>query len=147
MNELIKKEPFAMFDINIVGQIAQKRRIRTYIKSVLSYLSPRLRRPVSITVEVSTNLENNHYALCWGDKNEIIIELARQSGDTKFTLDDMMLNLAHELVHAKQFLTGQLSPVRQNWKSKNYSTTPYSRQPWEREAYAKEDKLYSIFWE
>ena len=136
-----------MFDINIVGQISQKRRIRTYIKSVLSYLSPRLRRPVSITVEVSTKLEDNHYALCWGDKNDIVIELARQSGDTKFTLDDMMLNLAHELVHAKQFLTGQLSPVKQNWKRKNYSKTPYSRQPWEREAYAKEEKLYTIFWE
>ena len=147
MARLQRKEIYPLIDIQINGQIAQKRRIKTYIKSCIAYLSPRLRRDVRIEVNVVTTLENHHYAHCFGDRDSAIIDIARCSGHLKFSLDEQMLNLAHELVHAKQFLTGQLSPVKQNWKTKDYSKTPYSRQPWEREAYAKEEKLYKIFWE
>ena len=65
------------------------------------------------------------------DKNEVEIELARQSGRKKFTLDEMMLNLAHELVHAKQFLKGELHPTLSKWKKfkKDYANTPYLKQP------------------
>jgi hypothetical protein len=113
----------------------------------MAYLSPRLRRDISIELNVINRCDGDAYALCWGDKNEVFIELARCSRGHRFTLDEMMLNLAHELVHAKQFITGQLSPVRMNWKTKDYTKTPYSRQPWELEAYRKEEKLFKIFWE
>jgi hypothetical protein len=147
MTRLKRKEQYPLIDIQINGQIAQKRRIRTFVKSCLTYLSPKLRRDISIEVNVITRCDNNHHALCWGDRDEVIIEIARGSNELEFTLEDQMLNLAHELVHAKQFITGQLSPVLQKWKKKDYSKAPYSRQPWEREAYAKEEKLYKIFWE
>jgi hypothetical protein len=58
----------------------------------------------------------------------------------------MMLNLAHELVHAKQFIKGELHPNLNRWKSLDYSNTAYSRQPWEKEAYLLEDKLLETYW-
>ena len=147
MARLQRKEIYPLIDIQINGQIAQKRRIKTYIKSCIAYLSPRLRKDVRIELNVLTTLEESAYAHWYGDRNGVQIDLARRSGYRKFSIEDQMLNLAHELVHAKQFITGQLSPIKQNWKKKDYSTTPYSRQPWEREAYYKEEKLYKIFWE
>ena len=32
-----------------------------------------------------------------------------------------MLTLAHELIHAKQFIKGELSPTCRNWKTHNYT--------------------------
>jgi len=84
--------------------------------------------------------------LCLGDKNSVEIELARGSGNTTFTLKEMMVNLAHELVHAKQFIKGELHPSLNRWKKLDYSNTAYSRQPWEKEAYLLEDKLVEKFW-
>ena len=49
-------------------------------------------------MNVVTKCDEDNYALCWGDKNEVEIELARTSGKKKFTHDEMMLNLAHEIV-------------------------------------------------
>ena len=60
----------------------------------------------------------------------------------------MMLNLAHELVHAKQFIKGELHPTLYKWKKfkKDYAKTPYFKQPWEKEAYLMEDKIFNQFW-
>ena len=63
-----------------------------------------------------------------------------------FTLEEMMLNLAHELVHAKQFITGDLHSSLKVWKRKDYTKTPYRKTPWEKEAYLLEDKLLNKFW-
>ena len=47
----------------------------------------------------------------------------------------MLINLTHEVIHAKQFISGELSPTTARWKNSDYTKTPYSKQPWEREAY------------
>ena len=80
-------------------------------------MMPRLPRSVDIEINVLTECDNKNYALCWGDREEVEIELARKSGDKKFTLDEMMLNLAHELVHAKQFIRGELHQLYISGKS------------------------------
>jgi hypothetical protein len=132
--------------VDFKGRIAQKKRIEQYTKDTLRYFIPRLRRVVSVNIIVSNTLEDDCYGWCLGDRKEIEIELARSSGKNSFDLDYMMLNLAHELIHAKQFLTGQLSPCHFRWKTKDYKNTAYSRTPWEREAYKKEDYIYETFW-
>lgn len=128
------------------GRIAQKKRIEEYVKNVIRYFCPRMRRIVQININISNRLDGDVYGYCWGGKNDIEIELARGIIGKDFDLDYMMLNLAHELVHAKQFLTGQLSPYHFKWKTKDYKHTPYSKVPWEREAYKKEDFIYENFW-
>lgn len=135
-----------MITITINGRIAQKQKVIEYSLSVLHALLPRLRRNVEVDINVVTRCEHNHYALCWGDKDGAEIELARGSLDTTFTIKEMMLNLAHELVHAKQFIKGELHPSLNKWKRLDYSNVAYSRQPWEKEAYLLEDNLVEKHW-
>ena len=135
-----------MMSVSITGRIAKKKQVETFIFDALIHLMPRLKRSIDIDVYVVTRCENDHYALCLGDKNSAEIELARGSGDTTFTLNEMMLNLAHELVHVKQFIKGELHPSLNTWKRLDYTNVPYSRTPWEKEAYLLEDKLIEKFW-
>ena len=137
-----------MVRVTVNGRIAKKDKVKEYSEQALSDLMPRLRRNVDIDIYIVTECDEKNYALCWGDKNEVEIELARKSGSKKFTHDEMMLNLAHELVHAKQFIKGELHPTLHKWKKfkKDYAKTPYFKQPWEKEAYLMEDKIFNKHW-
>ena len=137
-----------MVRVTVNGRIAKKDKVKEYSEQALSDLMPRLRRNVDIDIYIVTECDEKNYALCWGDKNEVEIELARKSGSKKFTHDEMMLNLAHELVHAKQFIKGELHPTLHKWKKfkKDYAKTPYFKQPWEKEAYLIEDKIFNKHW-
>ena len=57
--------------------------------------------------------------------------------------------LAHELIHARQFFSGQLSSDLTAWKDVDYSKADYEDQPWEIEAHKYEDQLFmaSFPWE
>ena len=135
-----------MIYTNITGRIRRKKDVQEFVFDVCSHLMPRLKRDVDIDVTVVTKCEYNYSALCWGDRDGVEIEIARKSNDVKFTLEEMMLNLAHELVHAKQFITGDLHSSLKVWKRKDYAKTPYRKTPWEKEAYLLEDKLLNKFW-
>ena len=89
--------------IDFHGRIAQKSRIEKYVKDVIHHFCPRMRRVIQIDIYIHNRLDNHCYGFCSGNKNHIDIELARGSGDETFDLDYIMLNLAHELIHAKQF--------------------------------------------
>ena len=132
--------------VNITGRLAKKKQIELFVYNVMQYLIPRLKRQVGIDITIVSKCDGNNSALCWGDKDGVEIEIARQSFDYKFTLDEMMLNLSHELVHAKQFIKGDLHPNLNRWKRIDFSNVPYSRTPWEKEAYLLEDKLVNKFW-
>lgn len=135
-----------MLGISVRGRIANKKAVYAYIDAVCSELLQNIKRNISIDIQVVTRCEGENSALCWGDKDGAEIEIARQSFDVKFTLDEMMLNLAHELVHAKQFIKGELHPNLNKWKRLDYTNVPYSRTPWEKEAYLLEDKLFETHW-
>jgi len=139
-----------MINIDISGQIARKKDIYNYIEDVIYHLQPRLRRNIDLSlhiVSIKPESEEYHYATCAGSKKDVDIELNRfDENGKKFTHDQMMLNLAHELIHAKQFIKGELSPKLQRFKRKYYIKTPYSLQPWEKEAYKMESKIYNMFW-
>jgi len=84
---------------------------------------------------------NNGIASKTGDK-EISIAL-----DSTLTLPQMLLTLAHEMVHAKQYIRGQYraEPSRNGkhkrfWLGKQYAVE-YTRRPWEREAFRREGEL------
>ena len=51
-----------------------------------------------------------------------------------------MQTLAHEMVHAKQFLRKELDGNL--WKKRNYDNVKYDDQPWEKEANRLEERLY-----
>ncbi len=139
-----------MVNVGITGQIARKNDIHGYIQDTIYHLHPKLRRNVDLELSITSyRMEDGdyNYATCSGNRSGIEIVLNRLNEDgRKFTHDQMMLNLAHELVHAKQFIKGELSPKLQRFKRKYHGKTPYSRQPWEKEAYKLENKIYNMFW-
>lgn len=67
--------------------------------------------------------------------------------DSKLELPRMLLTLAHEMVHVKQYIRGhyRAEPSRNGkmkrfWLGKQYSVE-YCKRPWEREAFRREDEL------
>ena len=76
---------------------------------------------------------------------EFMIEL---DTSMKFGFDQILTWLAHEMVHLKQFVRGELydyATGNVQWKSRTYGRVHYSDQPWEKEAYRLETKLYEMF--
>jgi len=76
---------------------------------------------------------------------EFMIEL---DASMKYDFGDILTWLAHEMVHLKQFVRGELwdyETGRVQWKSREYGKVDYDDQPWEKEAYRLEEKLYEEF--
>ena len=74
-----------------------------------------------------------------------------------FLIKTQLINLAHEMTHAKQLITGQLQDhgiqlatagdcqalVKvQSWEGETVTNVAYEDQPWEIEAYAMEREVY-----
>jgi hypothetical protein len=84
---------------------------------------------------------NNGVCAKTGDK-EISIAV-----DSALALPQMLLTLAHEMVHAKQYVRGQYrgemsrnGKAKRIWLGKQY-TVAYLKRPWEREAFRRESEL------
>ena len=67
--------------------------------------------------------------------------------DSALALPQMLMTLAHEMVHAKQYVRGQYrgewsrnGRMRKIWLGKQYSVA-YIKRPWEREAFRREGEL------
>ena len=76
---------------------------------------------------------------------EFMIEL---DTSMKNPFDQVLIWLAHEMVHLKQFVRGELydyATGNVQWKSRTYGRVHYNDQPWEKEAYRLEGELYEMF--
>jgi hypothetical protein len=67
--------------------------------------------------------------------------------DSKLKLPHMLITLAHEMVHAKQYVRGQYraelsrnGKVKKLWLGRVYSVA-YLKRPWELEAFRREGEL------
>jgi len=134
--------PTSTIDIIVTGH-KQKDRIEDYARRIMHYLMPRKRKGlIVIDIVKKVKYEDSIFCgLCYGDRHTAEIELAKNTTE-KLTLEEMMVNLAHELVHAKQFFRGELHPYLRKWKGNEV----HFSQPWEKEAYKLEDKLFKQFW-
>ena len=116
-------------------------------------LGGRMARNINLDLKLTKGLyeKEKAYGYCSiaGELNnprEFLIEL---DASMKHPFDQILIWLAHEMVHLKQFVRGELYDYETGsvqWKSKRYSRDViYSNQPWEREAYRLESKLYNEF--
>ena len=84
----------------------------------------------------------------WGDEKEgyAHINIARKCEGAKVEYAEMMQTLAHEMVHVKQWATGEMKElVRQNktrFKGELFGNTEYWFRPWEIEAHGIEKGLF-----
>ena len=80
-------------------------RVETFIHDCFNhYFDGRLKRHIDVDVVFKTPLRGDAAGWCTGDTDEILIEL-----DNTYTGRDLYLNIAHEIIHAKQFLRGETS--------------------------------------
>lgn len=117
---------FVNIFLSLEGRWPQANLYSQFCYDVLDNLLPNDDKDVFIDIKLSHHTENQAAGYCYGFTDEVYIEIARNSHGIPYTLDEIARNLAHELVHAKQFITN----------------TPKS----ETEAYGKESELTEAFW-
>lgn len=88
-----------------------------------------------------------------GDEDQVDISIAEFFEGERVDEEQMKINIAHEMVHAVQILTGRLihtgltlheGVMSYKWlfDGEEYQNLKYSDQPWENEAYDNEKEIY-----
>jgi len=131
---------------NISGRIRNEEAVHIYICNILKALKIHRLSTKYVDVEFTNKLEGNSQGFCVGDKSAATIQIAKSSFDEKISFLKQMHTLAHEMVHAKQFLRGELDYDENGeftWKNRSGKGYKYKNQPWEKEAEKLEKVLFS----
>ena len=125
-----------------------------YIEKVAEYLGLNDDRYIDSLIIVEFVKECDGFAsgYCYGDAELVNVEIARNDACGKIPLAQLKRNIAHELIHAKQIVSGRLVNkgfvIRDDewvyvweWEGVEFIDTPDSEQPWQIEAYALEKKV------
>jgi hypothetical protein len=122
----------------IEGRHKNKKVVEKYVDNLFRALKiNRLQRLVNI--KFKGTLDGYAQGLCLGDRDYAEIEI----GTKGQSFMRQMQALAHEMVHARQFLRGQLtSEGGFAWKGRKADGYEYMNQPWEKEAYRLERELF-----
>ena len=124
-----------MLIINIPSHIKEKDRVLSYVVKLCQELNVHRLRNREITIRFRNVMDEGAWGYCNGDTHDIDIDINRT-----IPFEDQMQTLAHEMVHAKQFLRKELDGNL--WKKRNYDNVEYDDQPWEKEANKMEKRLY-----
>ena len=123
-----------------------------FVDECVNALFPHNTAEALIEIEYVDELEDNHAGICIGDEKFVQITLSKnyslEDGDKiKYCDQEIASNLAHELVHARQFINGEINSDDYVWKGVDYQAIEYAKTPWEIEAYQMEQVLVDLFWE
>lgn len=130
--------------IFINGRIKNKTKVEAYARRIMHHFNL-LDKKVMVEINIETKLDDELHGYCYGDKTFANIHIARKSFGEKLEYEEILKTIAHELVHAKQYLKGELvAHSGQLWKGKKYGG--YLTTPWEKEAYKKEHQLFAKYW-
>ena len=141
--------------MDIIGTTSKK--LLAYINRVYDFLELDSYEAY-VEVEFVKTCSHNASGYCHGDDQTILVEIARYDSDGRIPLKNIMINIAHELIHAKQIASGRLvnGGFRFNdsfsqsiemfwvWEGKEFINTPYDEHPWEDEAYGLEEEVYNL---
>jgi len=129
------------------GRWPQQERFEQYVRDVLNhFFKGKLKREIDIHLRLVRKQTDLGY--CVGDRNEVTIEMCRSHDNHGglIPINDLAKTLAHELVHAKQFIRGEINDRNYIYGKKDYKHASYRQQPWEHEAYMLEDFLHNLYW-
>jgi hypothetical protein len=109
-----------------------------------------------VEVEFSNKLDADAGGYCSGDLEQIDIEIATHVQGEALSVETIQRNIAHEMIHAQQIITGRLEDLGLQllqsgdaqtlvkvsiWDGETYTNTKYEDQPWEIDAYAREEEV------
>jgi hypothetical protein len=145
-----------MFEIAITGKINHKRFLKRYARDILHhFFKNRVKRTVPITIKIVDYLEGDQ-GQCYGTRSHVTIEIARsikgkRNRKKRAQRDQILETLAHELIHAKQFIRGEINQRNLIWRGQrgpyDCRRLTYRRTPWEKEAYGQEKELKTTYWD
>ena len=129
----------------ITGQVKNKKIVQLYTQIILKELGLHRLRTFPLHIQFKKHVDGAQ-GMCDGNRHYCNIEVATYCPHTgrKLGFLEMMQTLTHELVHARQFIRGELSnDCKWVWKGRNADGYDYYNQPWEKEAYKLEKKLFA----
>lgn len=124
----------------------KKELMRASYSYLESLISKRLMNHIILDIEVKrpSLIEDGADGYCevighnsQNKPREFLIQIARNKSKRY-----MMMTLAHEIVHLKQYALGELDEDTNTWKGKRYNSKSYWNTPWEIEAYGRERGMY-----
>jgi hypothetical protein len=128
----------------------------TFIDECIMALFPEdAQYDIYIEAEKFVDDDGTHAGFCIGDSKDCVISLAthwvyEDGEEIAYEPHELASNLAHELVHAKQFCKEQINMIDNVWKHNNLilncDEVDYEELPWEVEAYTYEVFLTDILW-
>jgi hypothetical protein len=123
----------------IEGRPRHRAIVEEYVSNLMVSLNIHRFTSRAVNIEFLKTLDGDAQGLCNGDKQVALISINKSIPFLR-----QMQALAHEMVHAKQFLRGELghkgSDLR--WQGKSAAKVAYIDQPWEVEAYRLERDLF-----
>lgn len=134
--------------------------ILDFVEFACEYLQLYKLEEKEVTVLVQRRLESNCFGECYGDEDFATVSIARKvlycGTEMPISRHELLLTIAHELTHAKQYLKGELSDLTEKeaslWKGKQVkwptsiaSSAGDDLLPWEKEAYEIEEKIYEQY--
>ncbi len=112
--------------------------VQMFVNNALEYMNIHDLEHTDLNIRFVRQLDNGYsHGHATGDIGEVDITIA-----TNFPFLMQLRTLAHELIHARQFFSGQLSSDLTAWKDVDYSKADYEDQPWEIEAHKYEDQSF-----
>ena len=138
-----------MIVICTTGRITNKRRVEEFIHDCFNhYFDGRLKRDIEVEVIFKTELEKGKIAgYCSGSRDDILIEIAKDYKNAKW----LCRNLAHEIIHAKQYIRGEVNDCDYKWRRdgtiEDCTDYTYGKFPWEIEAKNQERELVKLYYD
>jgi hypothetical protein len=114
-------------------------------------MSRRMIESLDVVIKVTRIVDDSHDGVCTFEEHENGIRTFEIELDARNSERQMLINLAHEMVHVKQFSLGELKDGRPSTRTVWQGTTfdeddiDYWDTPWEIEAHGREKGLFSRF--
>ena len=105
-----------------------------------------------IRIDLMKKCDGDAGGYCYGDAEDIDIEIATHVQGEALDIETIKTNIAHEMIHAQQIVSGRLNDhgiqivndclVKvAEWDGEYHTNTKYDDQPWEIDAYAREAQV------
>ena len=133
-----------MMQYTLEGKFKNRSVVEIYIDNLCKALKLDRRQKSELNIKFMTRLPAECLGLASGGPRWGEIEIAKNSQGKKVSFMNQMIALAHEMIHIKQYMKGEMTDEpKAVWKGQDHEKTPYRKQPWEKEAHALEHDLFA----